>query len=163
MAGMYQGGLLDTGGGGGGDLDNDDCDLVPTTWPSNAVQELSSVVGAGRRIVGGATELGVGSSGAGQFQKGDRPKSINKSPEKRNQNINRKPLPLQNNLKVHFRHHLKVIDTFESKYRISFFNGNKTKSEKKCGQTYAIYTCFRKSSYLVEAMQKKKYWQFACH
>ncbi len=81
MAGMYQGGLLDTGGGG--DLDNGDCDLVPTTWPSNAVQELSSVVGTGRRIVGGATELGVGSSGAGQFQKGDRPKSINKSPEKR--------------------------------------------------------------------------------
>jgi hypothetical protein len=79
---MYQGGLLATGGGlGTGDFDS--CGLDPTTLPSKAVQALSSLVGAGRRIVGGAMELGVGSSGAGQFQNGDRPKSINKSPIKK--------------------------------------------------------------------------------
>ena len=125
---MYQGGLLATGGGGGGggDLDNDDCDLDPTTLPpSNAVQELSSLVGAGRRIVGGATELGVGSSGAGQFQKGDRPKSINKSPGK-NQNFNWKyNFPLSND-------NLKYISNIfwnicrVKMYRISLFYGNKT-------------------------------------
>lgn len=83
---MYQGGLLRTagavGGGGGGWLVLAKyLLLVPTELPSNDDQGSSVVVGL-RWMVGTVTEpdVAVGSSGAGQFQKGDRPKSINKSP-----------------------------------------------------------------------------------
>lgn len=86
---MYQGGLVSTtgveggGGGGGGWFLAKYLVLDPTELPSNEGQG-SSVVGR-RWTLGTVTELDVtvGSSGAGQFQKGDRPKSINKSPRQK--------------------------------------------------------------------------------
>ena len=87
---MYQGGLLSTagvGGVGGGWFLAKYLVLDPTELPSNEDQGIS-VVGL-RWTVGTVTEpdVAVGSSGAGQFQKGDRPKSINKSPIEKKKKI----------------------------------------------------------------------------
>lgn len=88
---MYQGGLLDTGG-----VVVLGCNLVPTVF-SGVGRGISSVTGTGRRsavlgrrleVIGLIVVLGEGSSGAGQFQKGDRPKSISKSPVNKTNAIN---------------------------------------------------------------------------